>query len=267
MKRAIFIVLVLMLILCSCGKSEPVATASGEMLKLTADEIGQYDPTGREGYFVLNEDETFTPLATTMYGFDGKTEESSPSRYLWYSDSSFNTTDLIPHVTSDRKLVIFTNSSAVLPKTITLEKYAYKGATLGMHFYTDVAGNMYIISSDPLPGSDGARISSYSEETRYTVLSVNGSEQLPVDNIDNNLEMLLGLEEGKYYTFEFFKGTRFLTLEVKSDTKTYQSEDVILISNPFQVTRNGYFIVNLPDNLQEGFYYVESAGLFYYGEE
>ena len=157
------------------------------------------------------------------------------------------------------------NSSSTVPQSVTLERYEYKGATVGMHVYSDAADKMYIISKDPLASSDAAKISDYSGEKSYSILSINGSESLPLANVDNNLEMLLGLEEGKYYMFDFFKGTKYITLNLKADAKVFQSQGFTILENPFKITKDGYFIVNIPENLEEGYYYVNTAGLFYYG--
>ncbi len=262
--KAGFLLLICILLLSGCGNSEPIADSNGEMLYLTSEQIGQYDLAGREGFFVLNEDNTFTPLASTFYGFDKVAAESLPTRYLWYTDNKYSITNLIPHIKAGTKLVILGNSSDALPDEVVMEKYDYKGLTLGLHFYTDSGNNMYLISKNPMPESDGYKISQYQNETKYSILTVNGSETLPIGNVDNNLEMLLGLDEGKYYEFEFFVGTKFVKLDFAADTKVFQSEDVIHITRPFTRTREGYFIINLPDNLKEGYYYINNAGLMYY---
>ena len=41
-----------------------------------------------------------------------------------------------------------------------------------------------------------------------------------------------------------------------------QSDDVITLNNPYTKSKEGYFRINLPDNLEEGYYYICGKGLF-----
>ena len=263
--KLIGLLLCLTFFLSAC-EGEEALPSDGGMLFLSSDEVGQYETSGREGFFVLNEDKTFTPLCASMTGFSKMAKEEDRTRFLWYTDNLYSITDLVPHVNKDKKLVILGNSSGSIPATITIEKYEDRGITLGLHIYKDDAGKMYLIPKEYLSTSDGSKAGDLSSEKKVEIVSVNGSE-IPLGNIDNNIEMLLGLEDGKYYTFGFYIGTKYQELEVKADTKVLQSEGVLTVSNPYISTKEGYFIVNLPANMAKGYYYVNNAGILYYEGE
>ena len=78
------------------------------------------------------------------------------------------------------------------------------------------------------------------------------------------MQLLLGLEKDKYYDFEFYQGTKYRKLTTIADTMVLQSEDMMILNNPYTKTKEGYFIINLPDNLKSGYYYICGLGLFRY---
>lgn len=268
MKRAaVLIVLISCLLLSGCKDSEVTISEDGGMLFLTAEEMGLGTSSGREGYFVLNDDRTFTPLCKSVYGYETPNAGSEASRFLWFTNETIDVSALIPTVTRDMPLVFIYNSNKTMPKSFSLEKYAFKGYTVGMHMQRNPDNSLSVLSEGGLETSDaGRRIGKISDEKEYALSSINGMSDLPYSNVDNNMKLLLGLEKGKYYSFDFYKGTKFIEMETVADTLVFQSEDYIELLAPYTVTKDGYFILNLPDNLTSGYYYCENSGLFYFEE-
>ena len=134
MKRIFFLLLILILIfsLTGCGKDDITISEDGEMLFLTAEEIGLGTSSGREGYFVLNEDMTFTPLCSSVYGYEVPRSGSDPARFIWFTNDTVDISSLIPEVNKDKPLVFIYNSNSSMPSSFSLEKYAFKGYTVGM---------------------------------------------------------------------------------------------------------------------------------------
>ena len=267
-KRVIGAVLILALVSTSLSGCGAVAGAdkNGEMLRLTEKELLEQ---GRNGIFVLNKDETFTPLVTGISGYQGKTTESSESRYLWYTDNDINITNLIPVVTKDTPLVIVYTSTSSIPSLWYLEKYEDRGYTVGVHFHTNDLREVYIDVDSSLSGSNAGSILDTANlpDPSYALRKVNDSEKIPLGNIDPNMRMFLGLSKDQFYTFQFYRGTFSTKATFYADTRAFQSEDYIELTSPIKKTDEGYFIINLPLNLQPGFYYINNLGFFEYRTE
>lgn len=261
-----FLIFAMLFSLSSCGKSEvAIADKDGERIYYTGDDLKLKDLSGVEGIFVLNEDNTYSPIVASFYGYKASPSASSPERYLWFTNNAGNVSKLIPTMKKGSKLVMLYNSDDSLPDEFLLEKYAYRGYTIGCHVYRDEDDTMYIETDDALSGSYAqTTIEAVSDEREYRVAAVNESAKLPLSNIDNNLHMLLGLEKGKTYNFSFYKGTKYVTFNTVADTQVFQSERLTSLQNPYSKTKDGYFEINLPDNLENGYYYICELGMFKY---
>ena len=216
-------------------------------------------------FFAVNEDKTFTPVMSQAQGYNSQINEDYLShRYLWFHDNDIKKSELIPTVKAGSKLVFIYNDESDFPGSYTLEKYDFKGYTIGCHVYKAEDNSLHLSVDGLLAGSSAADKLSVIEGSAYPISTINGSAKLPVNNIDNNMKMMLGLEKGKYYVFEFYKGTKYLYVETIADTFVFQSESYRTLQNPYSRTTDGYFYINLPENLKEGYYYICNAGLFKY---
>lgn len=248
---------------CQIGKRAQ-ADESGNMLSLTFDTIYA---EGRQGIFVMNKDGTYSPVLENVPGYQGAAGSSSPKRFIWYVDSEeTNYTELIPIATPETPLVCIYRSNAALPANWYLEEYKDKGYTLGAHFRTTEKGELFLDVNEPFEGTNaqGQIALAQTPDEEYSVLSVNGSETLPVRNIDPNMNLMLGLEKNKMYTFAYFVGTIPSEISMFSDMRVLQSSEYTSLTAPVKKTSNGYFIVNLPANLKSGYYYICDIGLFEY---
>lgn len=261
---------VLALILLAVGfwwflsSRQVIADKDGNQLRYTFDEI---EKEGVTGLFVHNEDDTFSPAIQKMPNYQGSTGEASASRYIWYVESNKDIDDLIPTVTSDSELVVIYNIDGDLPGSYYLEKYAIKGYTIGAHIKLGEDKTMYLSSDDSLKGSQANAVLSEMQENTddiYTIAAISGSENLPIGNVDPNMNLLLGLEHDKLYKIRYYQGTKEREATFKADAKVFQSERYIPITTPYNKTDKGYFIVNLPQNLARGYYYLSDIGFFLY---
>ncbi|MEY8369070.1 hypothetical protein AALA24_09900 [Anaerovoracaceae bacterium 42-11] len=261
---SLLLCLLLSLTLFSCGKKQTTISKDGQMLFLDKAAI---ENDNREGFFVLNEDKTFTPVMNAADGYAGETtdEDNIYERYLWFTNNDITISELIPTVSKKTPLVAIYQSDDDMPSIYTLERYIYKGYTLGCHIYRDEDDSLYLDTTETLQGSSAEKgIAEFDEQKSYVISKINNSDVLPIKNVDNNMRILLGLEKNKYYDFDFYKGTRYETLTVSADTLIMQAQDIIVLQNPYTRTTDGYFLINLPDNLEAGYYYVCGVGLFRY---
>lgn len=258
MKKVICLLtsVLLVFLLSSCGNSEDSLSSS---LRYSEEEMGIHSEDGYQGIFVHNEDGTYTPLAKGFDGYSGQTDKESPSRYIWIlGESGLNT---VPVLGKGAKLVLVYNTEDAMPRNFFLERYEFLGYSVGCHFYT-AGGKIYLKTKKALSGSSAYNSLSYiDDESEYEVISIN--DRYPVSNIDNNIEVLLGLEYGKYYELSFYKGTKNMKVTLAADVAVLQSSTISCLEDPYQKTSKGYFTVNLP-NLDDGYYYIAGLGMFYY---
>lgn len=267
MQRLLVLLMVIFtsFMLIGCEEKIAVSDEDGNPMSYSQEQLGVSSLEGKEGFFVLNSDGSYSPLITDFTGYSSGATESSPDRFLWFTENDFEIMKLIPVVGRDSKVVFVYNKDKKIPEKFTLEKYAYRGYTVGVHFYRDVDDSMYIETTDALLGAyAAASLKQVDDEKEYKIKKVNDSETLPIENIDNNMELLLGLEKDSYYNFSFYKGTKFITFTTIADTQVFQSERLVLLSNPYEKTEEGYFVVNLPANLEDGYYYICGLGMFRY---
>lgn len=268
LKKAVLLLFIAMLVftLPSCHR-KTVADKDGAATRYSFNEI---EDEKYEGLFTLNSDGTFSPLPEKVPGFDGKTDKADPERFLWYTDNRQDFTSLIPTVTSETPIVIIYDSDRTMPDKSYwyLEKYRPLGATIGAHVKLDKDKTMYL-TEDTLKGTSAERVfesaENSSKDNEHTLMEVSGgSVKLPIDNVEPNVNMLLGLDYGKKYTFKYLQGTKTKKVDLVADVQAFQSEELIVMNAPYKQTEDGYFIINMPLGLSRGFYYISDLGFFFY---
>lgn len=247
-----------------CKDNIAVTDEDGNPMNYSDEDLGIRTLDGEEGIFILNKDGTFSPVISDFEGYT-ESEDASPTRYLWFTENKVEISKLIPVVKKGSKVVFVYNKNENFPANFTLEKYAYRGYTIGLHVFRDEDNSLYLKTVDALSGSYAAKqLEELSDEELYRISRINESESLPYENVDNNMELLLGLDGGEQYNFSFFKGTKFVTFTSIADAQAFQSESMVVLSNPFSKTEKGYFEINLPDNMKDGYYYICGLGMFKY---
>ena len=266
MRRIIAIILVVIIIIVGAvwikNNHQAVADKDGNPLRYTYKDI---DEKGLTGVFVHNPDDTFSPCIKNMPNFDGETDGSSSTRFVWYVESDESIGDYIPVVTDESELVIVYNVDGDLPDSYYLERYGLKGYTFGAHVRLGDDKTMYLLAKDSLAGSQAnAALSSMEANTddEYTIAEIYKADVLPINNVDPNMELLMGLNKDKLYKIRYYQGTKEREITFRADSKVFQSEKFIPIPTPYKKTSKGYFIVNLPLNLADGYYYLSDIGFF-----
>lgn len=266
MKRVLalsfLIIVIVVCIFAYKSMKQPVADKDGNQLRYTYQEIMEENATG---IFVLNEDNTFSPAITSMPNFQGATDKASPERFVWYSEATDDVSRLIPTVTRNGNLVAIFNQDGELSESHYLEKYKYKGYTIGAHIALDENKNMHLFTEECLKGSQAAGVlTTMAENTNdeWIISEISGSTELPINNVDPNMGLLLGLQENKLYEIKYYHGTKEDKQVFKADTKVFQSEKYIPLPTPYKKTDKGFFIINLPENLSNGYYYISDMGFF-----
>lgn len=258
-----------LLLMAGCGnKSDSksfVVDSKGNPITMTYDEIPESG--NGMGFYVMEGKDKFRPITSVLDGYEGTTGENDPARCLWWADAEdFDLKDIIPIVNSKNKLVMVYDEDEDIPSVFTLEKYKYEGYTLGVRFFVgDDKSTIYMNAGLVCDGSDAKNVTdSLGLTDSYEVDEFNGKKEMPASNIDGATGFLIGAEKDKYYDFSVYKGTMLHHATIKADTMLFTSEEVITLQSPVEKTDKGYFIINLPDNLSPGYYYVCGLGMFKY---
>ena len=273
-KRAVmaaFFMMMLLLagVLSGCGFSEKkeLTDEEGNALVLTLDELTE------EGFYVLDRKEhTFRHVMSAAEGREelslstGKEKTDYKSRFLWFGFKDTDLEALIPRVDNKRYfLVVYQKEEGSMPESYTLEMYKKRGYTLGVSFTFGESGNIMHIDTNSMCESSMAKeVLSGCSNGLLRVHKINGSRKLPNDNVDVDMNKLLGLQKNKKYQLGFFDGTQYRDTTLLADTVVYQSQGSVKLSNPLKVTEHNFFYVRLPKNIKPGIFYINSEGLFQY---
>ena len=202
------------------------------------------------GAYVLDND-TFIPL----FEPDSRDTEG----FLWYRGKV-----KCPVVTKDSPLVVVYDKDSNMPDQYVLEKYDPLCYTIGANIALGEDQNsMWMNVYNTCPGSDIENIVSNEDFDDVVQLdSINGEK--PLSNIDTTINVMTGLQAGKYYDIDIYSGTRYLKANVCADTAILKARSLTTLDNPLKKTHDKYFIINLPSNLKPGLYDLNGEGLFKY---
>ena len=267
MKRFLIILMILTipLSLAACGKDK-VAKKKGEAIKYTLDEIYE---NNKFGFYVKNTDNTFTPLNRSVQGYEEPSTDHDPTRSLWWANvdnkkQKIDYDKITPRVTSKTPLVAVFKKQDEMPKEYTLERFKSLGYTIGARVSLgDDESSMYVSTQNVCSGSQVTTVfTSPDLDEQLEISKINNSKKLPFSNVDTDVNALVGLQKDKFYKLTLFVGTQTKTVTVKADTKVFKSAEITVLNDPIKKTGKQYFVVNLPDNLKEGYFYLNDVGMF-----
>lgn len=286
MKNVKFLLLTLIFILILCltgcgygsGQDNTIATEKGDMLKYDLDSLTS---KGLNGFYVKNEDNTFSPVMTGMENHDDNMDISSVfdkkkinEKFIWFADTdTIKLSKIIPKITKRTPLVGFFEETDEMPDEYYLEKYIPLGYTLGCTFLLSDDQSNISLSTDTVCSNSTMQMYIEKEELKgeYEVVKFNETKDVPLKNIDGDTGLLVGLEKNKPYQIGYYDGTTYNSTTsdnfmLKADTQAFKATEIIKLDIPFKKSTGNYFQINLPDNLEEGYYYINDYGFFYYSK-
>lgn len=253
---------------CTSSDEHVAANKKGDIKCLSLNDIYSND---LHGFYVVNDDETLSPVMAAAEGYSGEAMETDPTRYVWWTnidtkDSSIDYEKLIPVVTEDNPLVLTCKTTDDMPEEFNIEKYQNLGFTIGASVGLSETGeSMFFITDETCSKSDFAtKVEGNELGSTMEIAQINNLQTLPLQNVDTDINKLIGLDENKYYKFKLRIGTRTSSVDFKADTQVMKAEEFISLSIPYQQTDKQYFIISLPDNMEDGYYYINDAGMFKY---
>lgn len=192
--------------------------------------------------------------------------------------------------------LIYTNL-AERPSIVQLTKFDELGYTVGTNFTVidntqedenDTGedgintGNLISANLDNTVITFGSVQNPFSPVGAYMQSYLNGSEDSNGEIADNeNIQIkkinglefktsmltssgyLKGLTKDAMYKFGYYKGTHYGEITIKADSLLLYANGVYQTASISEM-EDTYFVINLPTNLENGYYYIDGFGLFKY---
>ena len=156
------------------------------------------------------------------------------------------------------------------PTSFIFHKYDELGYTVGCNFdvFTETADY-----KSPIIITFGKELNPFSPIGNYlTTYVAETGENVKITEI-NGIKMktsmltssgyLKGLTKDAMYKFSYYRGTNYQTITVKADSLLLY-ETGKYSSSSYSEMESTYFIVNIPPEMPNGYYYLEGYGLFKY---
>lgn len=211
-----------------------------------------------DGVYVLSGETFYTPYNLEKT-YTNLPENTSVDRVLWYADDKIH----VPTYKNGDNIVFKTKSN--IPLQFVLEGFEHICDSFGIRkIRLNDAGN-YVLSGDTSlqPSSDAsAKLTPYLKSTSYIVLDTVNGEKIKSSMI-NKAGSISGLTKGEEYTFGFYVGTQYYEEKIKADTEIYCSKSINTITK-YDLTKNGYLILQMPDLLTPGLYDINNMGVVQY---
>lgn len=224
--------------------------------RLTVDQLknkAYYVKDGTGFYSLYAPDKSFTGKANTS---------NSQDRIIWNLESEDS---LIPTLYKNEVIAYSTDDTSSVITDYSLERFKDIGWSLGAKGFTENDTGGYDVSM-----SDGIRKSSSLYDivsgaegiSTVSFTSLNG-KSLTKDDM-SLAGIVKNLTKDKSYTCGVYVGTKYDEIDVTADTHYYQSSEILKLDSTFELTRNGYMQIAMPDNLKTGYYYMNGVGMFRY---
>ena len=256
---AIFVAVCFATILCvGCGKDD----LEDKYGPFKLNEIG-------EGCYVLNKEtnEFYACVPDERFGADGilsvAATEASP--VVWYSE----TKKYIPKLGKNSVLIM--KSSQDLPVVSTLVQMVDYGTTIGAIMNRNLDPNVFSISTGEnslCKGSDASNVfangqSQINNDSNIRIVDIGGSKVN--EEMLSDVNTIQGLEEDKDYKVTYYIGTQYYEVPVTADTHVFSTNiNTIRSISKYTYTKDGYVILQLPEDLEKGYYYINQSGMFIY---
>lgn len=209
------------------------------------------------GNYYIKDGTNFFRLMRPTTSFTGGTRAAFAGRNVWMLPHE---TELIPTLYVDEIIAFMSRTN--FQGEFILERFADIGYTIGVRSISGSArefATVGINDSSVLPESSAAEVLNALQTSSIGFYSINGHTIRGADVSKSGT--ILGLERGYSYTFGMYIGTIFGERSMVADTRVFQSTEIIVVNN-YNLTRNGYIEITMPEDMQSGYYYLHGGGFF-----
>jgi len=146
---------------------------------------------------------------------------------------------------------------------VNIERYKDVGYSLGLYeaTFTEDGYISFTHGNNTINKTDASKKFENKDSSNILIESINGK---PVnESMLNEAGVIVGLEKDKAYEIAYYAGTKYATATIIADTHFFQSYEAYKIED-YEITKNGYMSIEIPENYKSGIYRINGAGLFKY---
>lgn len=159
------------------------------------------------------------------------------------------------------ELIAYASGRAEM-EPLRLERYKDCGFSIGVHGAVFEDGYISFQASSNTVKKTSAKTAFENNRSNYILLeSINGE---PVsESMLNEAGIITGMEKDGVYEITYYAGTYYGTVTVTADTHFFQSYEMYMLDE-FNMTKNGYIAIKMPEDLKCGYYNINGEGFFKY---
>ncbi len=265
-KRIGVLMLAMALVFSSCSRQQ--RTTTEEQTPNDIEYVNSLDELQENQYYICHEGKYLRPYIKYAT-FDTTTDTSNTTgsnRVAWFMDDWSK----IPTMYPGDYIVFYSNSP--LSETFHIERFEYLGYTVGIAGLKRTNSGRYSFNAVKSteknislinPVSDAARL--YKLNAESVIIDNIGTAELRSGNI-SRAGTINGLEANKTYQTDVYTGSKLNVYILKADSIALCSMEHHVIQD-YDLLRNKVLRVNLPSELQDGYYAINGSGIFRYVNE
>ena len=233
-----------------------------ESVQLTMEEL--YD----ERYYILKQSDSNSAGAFELCpeGIRNWDDNDNATHVLWFTSDNDGT---IPTLYPGDKLV-YVSAYNVPCDGIRWERFADYGYSIGVaNMEADESGHYMIATSDKdddytqyiCPGSDAEPLKAFTDVSELFLDKV-GSVPVRAPVVTDG-GTISGLTKDKKYACEWYTGTYYQDYLMQANVRVFCTLETFTTYD-YEFVHSEYIVIDVPDCLKSGYYYVDDIGLFRY---
>lgn len=238
-----------MSLLAGCGDIEIFEDTSNKnkAVSLNKDEL-------ENGTYYVKRDTKF--YAIHKLGMSSEGNDIDLSKCAWMVEDE----KMLPEYYQNE--LIAKSSTKIDKKQMVLERFKDCGYSIGVYGATYEDGYITLTTNNNLvPQSDAKKKLENDKSPNIMIETING---VPVtENMINDAGIITGFDKDASYEITFFAGTSYGKTTITADTHFLQSFELYNVKD-YEMTKNGYMAIHLPQDLESGYYRLDSEGFFKY---
>jgi len=221
-----------------------------ELVALSQDEL-------ENNTYYVKDKTTFYATHKASGNFSNIPSKVDSSRLKYLADDL----SLVPTLYKGEVIAYPTTQTSL--EDITLERLKDLGWSFGITgMYTNSDGYIcFDTKQNIITGSNAEGIFKTSEANLIRIATIN-DKPVSEDSL-TSAGTVNGLEEKTTYQVNLYSGSKYGTVNLKSDVHYFQSFEIFKIDEA-KDTQNGYLSISMPDDLKSGYYIINGVGMFKY---